>query len=170
MSKSRERSKHNPDDIVERLRIPIPWCEDYNDERREAADEIERLTEANGYTSNALGKAEAEIERLRKIEPQFLALKEERIRWFADNEWLTTDNERLREALERIEQWSRAYPLSIFPEPDLKKAAEVLKANGMTLDAISAHAMRHVVEGVGKIARDALGDAQARVPEEWEQI
>jgi hypothetical protein len=44
----------------------------------------------------------------------------------------------------------------MFPEPDLKKAAEVLKANGMTLDAISASCMRHVVEGVGKIAREAL--------------
>ena len=64
--------------------------------------------------------------------------------------------ERLQESLHQIESWSRAYPLSVFPEPDLKRAAEVLKANGMTLDAISAHAMRHIVEGVGKIAREAL--------------
>ena len=64
--------------------------------------------------------------------------------------------DRLEEALHRIEQWSRSYPLAVFPEPDLKKAAEVLKVNGMTLDAISAHAMRHVVEGVGEIAREAL--------------
>lgn len=59
-------------------------------------------------------------------------------------------------ALQRIVQWSKAYPLDIFPEPDLKKAAAVLKANGMTLDAISASCMRHVVEGVGKIAKEAL--------------
>jgi hypothetical protein len=70
--------------------------------------------------------------------------------------WAAAEIERLQEALEGIDQWSRAYPLSVFPEPDLKKAAEVLKASGMTLDAISAHAMRHVVEGVGKIARAAL--------------
>lgn len=76
--------------------------------------------------------------------------------WRDRAEKAETENEVLREALERIEQWSRAYPLSVFPEPDLKTAAEVLKANGMTLDAISAHAMRHVVEGVGKIARAAL--------------
>jgi hypothetical protein len=62
----------------------------------------------------------------------------------------------LEAALEQIEQWSRAYPLEIFPEPDLKRARELLEAGGMTLDAISAHAMRHVIEGVGKIARDAL--------------
>ena len=64
--------------------------------------------------------------------------------------------ERLRAALEQIEQWGRAYPLSVFPEPDLKRARELLEAGGMTLDAISADAMRHVVEDVGVIARRAL--------------
>ena len=64
--------------------------------------------------------------------------------------------DRMQEALWQIDQWSRAYPLSVFPEPDFKKAAELLKAGGITLDAISASIMRHVVEGVGKIARAAL--------------
>jgi multidrug resistance efflux pump len=66
--------------------------------------------------------------------------------------------ERLEEALRRIDDWSKAYPLSVFPEPDLERAAHVLKANGMTLDAISAFTMRHCIEGVGKIARDALDE------------
>lgn len=64
--------------------------------------------------------------------------------------------EALEEALERIVQWSEAYPLDIFPEPDWKRAAELLDAGGITLDAISVSCMRHVVEGVGKIARAAL--------------
>jgi hypothetical protein len=64
--------------------------------------------------------------------------------------------ERYEEALQQILQWSEAYPLAIFPEPDWKKAAQLLKAGGMTLDAISASCMRHVVEGVGRIAREAL--------------
>jgi hypothetical protein len=64
--------------------------------------------------------------------------------------------ERLTEAHERIVEWSRAYPLTVFPEPDLKKARELLEAGGMTLDAISADAMRHVIEQVAKIARAAL--------------
>ena len=54
-------------------------------------------------------------------------------------------------------QWSEAYPLEIFPPPDYPRARAVLEANGMTLDAISADCMRHVVEGVGKIAREVLG-------------
>jgi len=62
----------------------------------------------------------------------------------------------LEEALHRIVQWSEAYPLDIFPEPDLKKARALLEAGGITLDAISAHCMRHVVEGLGKIASAAL--------------
>jgi len=64
--------------------------------------------------------------------------------------------ERYRSALHEIEAWSRAYPLKVFPEPDFDRARRILEASGMTLDAISASNMRHVVEGVGKIARDAL--------------
>lgn len=62
----------------------------------------------------------------------------------------------LESALQGIVQWSEAYPLDIFPEPDLVKARALLEAGGITLDSVSAHCMRHVIEGVGKIARDAL--------------
>lgn len=67
--------------------------------------------------------------------------------------------EKYEEALERIVRWSEAFPIEIFPEPDadyLRRAHEVLTASGMTLDRLSANAMRHVVVGVGKIAREAL--------------
>jgi hypothetical protein len=71
---------------------------------------------------------------------------------------VTTEDriELLEAALHRIVQWSEAYPLDIFPEPDLEKAHELLKAGGITLDAVSAHCMRRVVRGVGMIAREAL--------------
>jgi hypothetical protein len=64
--------------------------------------------------------------------------------------------EQLREALRRIDEWSRAYPIEAFPEPDLKRANQILEAGGMSIDGISASAMRHVTEGVGRIARVAL--------------
>jgi hypothetical protein len=67
----------------------------------------------------------------------------------------------LEEALQRIVWWADAYPLDIFPVPapaDLQKAHEVLKANGMTIDAISAYSMRHALRGVGDIAKGALGE------------
>ena len=47
-----------------------------------------------------------------------------------------------------LTQWLRAYPLSIFPEPDLEKAAELLKAGGQTLDSVSANMARHVLSRV----------------------
>ena len=64
--------------------------------------------------------------------------------------------EKLEQALHHIVQWSEAYPLTVFAEPDWEKAAELLKAGGISLDSISASCMRHVVEGVGQIAREAL--------------
>jgi hypothetical protein len=75
----------------------------------------------------------------------------------------------LEQALHKIDQWSKAYPLDVFPEPDLKKARSLLQAGGITLDSISAHCMRHVVEGVGKIAREALAAPVAiqQMPEKW---
>ena len=66
--------------------------------------------------------------------------------------------EAMSDALQSIVQWSEAYPLSVFPEPDLKKARQLLEAGGVTLDSVSAHCMRHVVVGVGEIARRALHD------------
>jgi len=65
----------------------------------------------------------------------------------------------LTEALERIANWADAYPTAVFPVPGddyMQRAHEVLKANGMTVDRISADAMRHALHGVGRIARAAL--------------
>jgi glutamate synthase domain-containing protein 2 len=64
--------------------------------------------------------------------------------------------ERLTKALERLERWANAYPTQVFPKPDLKKAHKVLKSAGMSLGAINADAMRHVLEGVKEIVKQAL--------------
>jgi uncharacterized protein (DUF779 family) len=57
---------------------------------------------------------------------------------------------------EHIKGWCDAYPISVFPEPDFKKAHEVLKANGMTLDSISASNMKHVIMQVQKMIEDTI--------------
>jgi DNA repair exonuclease SbcCD ATPase subunit len=56
--------------------------------------------------------------------------------------------ETLQERLDQIRTWCDAYPLDIFPEPDLKEARRLLETGGMTLDAVSAQAMRHVLNGI----------------------
>jgi hypothetical protein len=66
------------------------------------------------------------------------------------------EKDRLRDALEQIEQWSHAYPLKAFPEPDFGLARDLLAAGGITIDAVSASNMRHVVTQVGRMARAAL--------------
>lgn len=73
-----------------------------------------------------------------------------------ENAELKAEKERQREALERIQRWQQAYPVKMFPKPDLKKAQKVLKAAGMTLDAISADNMRHVLDGIKNIVKTAL--------------
>lgn len=74
---------------------------------------------------------------------------------------VTAREDRMEEALRRIAVWADAYPLQAFPEPDAAyyaKAREVLEANGMTLDRLSADAMRHVITQVGHIAKRAIND------------
>ena len=51
-------------------------------------------------------------------------------------EQLETENNKLSEMIEGVRQWGNAYPIEVFPEPDLIKAHKVLTANGMTLDSI----------------------------------
>jgi uncharacterized coiled-coil protein SlyX len=79
-----------------------------------------------------------------------------------NNEWVKIRRAleaRIREleyALGRIDNWAKAYPLKVFPEPDFKKVAEVLKAAGLNLDAVSASNMRHVISQVKDITETAL--------------
>ena len=62
--------------------------------------------------------------------------------------------EEANDLLDKIEAWAKAYPVSVFPEPDFAKAHKVLTENGMTLDAISASNMRHVLTQLQKMIDD----------------
>lgn len=101
-----------------------------------AADEIERLTQC-------LATANANHERFER-------------EWYLRGDEI----ERHEEAFHRIKQWAEAYPLDVFPEPDLKRSAQVLKDAGLSLDRISAKAMRHVITQVQAIVDGALRAAQ----------
>lgn len=67
-------------------------------------------------------------------------------------EELEEENELLKEKFQRLYDWAEAYPVKVFPEPDLEKAAQVLKENGMTLDVISASNFRFLLNRVMEIA------------------
>lgn len=68
--------------------------------------------------------------------------------------YLETKIENIDYKLYKIESWTKAYPLKLFPEPDFKKAAEVLSKAGMTIDSISASNMRHVLNGIIRIIKE----------------
>jgi len=72
---------------------------------------------------------------------------------------------RLRAALADIVRWADAYPLTIFPEPDMALAHKLLKAGGVSLDAVSASCMRYVAEQVKATVTKALGRKPACLPE-----
>lgn len=72
---------------------------------------------------------------------------------------LSRQDRRIQEieaALTRIDNWAKAYPLKVFPEPDFKEVAQVLKDAGISLDAVSASNMRHVITGIRDIVEQAL--------------
>ncbi len=91
-------------------------------------------------------------------------------------EIITKRMEEAEEKLDKIEQWCNAYPLDVFPEPDFKKAAQVLKENGMTIDSISASNIRHALKGVKVvIGKDEKYASQTKIKlqeltEEQEQL
>jgi len=57
-------------------------------------------------------------------------------------------------ALVKVDNWAKAYPLDVFPEPDWQKAKKLLGSN--LLSCISASNMRHVIKGVKDIVTNAL--------------
>ncbi|MBE0574194.1 hypothetical protein IH575_04805 [Candidatus Dojkabacteria bacterium] len=84
--------------------------------------------------------------------------------WSTPTQWnkrpiedqLRAENERLREALGLIQNWTKAYPLEMFPIPDFKLARKLLEDGGVSYDGLNVYSMRHVINGVSKIVNDAL--------------
>jgi hypothetical protein len=69
-----------------------------------------------------------------------------RISLDAERKALAIRVERLEDAIHKINQWTEAYPpQAALPEPDFKRAADVLEAAGMTVDALSASNVHYIV-------------------------
>jgi chromosome segregation ATPase len=77
--------------------------------------------------------------------------------WGQEVNKVTEDMDTLQSKFDRISDWCKAYPLDVFPEPDFKLARQLLEAGGVTLDAVSASNMRHVVEGIARIINEGSG-------------
>lgn len=99
--------------------------------RRDVAT-LSEIIEMWGVAENEVKRLEAEVATLRAV------------------------NELMHDALHQLRQWAEAYPLDIFPEPDLIRIAGLLRENGMTLDSVSAHIMRHALKGIRSIVDEGL--------------
>ncbi len=72
---------------------------------------------------------------------------------------LLAKHEKAEKALREIDDWAKAYPVKIFPEPTkeyLKQADIILKANGLNLDRISASNIRQVLNDIKDKVKTAL--------------
>ena len=94
----------------------------------------------------------------RDLEKALKAALEEIDKLRAENSQLRNENERLKEAIELLQNWVKAYPLEMFPEPDLKLARKLLTDGGVSYDALNVYSMRHVINGVGRIIDETLNE------------
>jgi len=67
-----------------------------------------------------------------------------------------TDNEleQLRDALDRIEQWCRAYPVEVFvplTDEQIRTANTVLSFADISIGALHAQWARHILSGIADI-------------------
>jgi len=72
---------------------------------------------------------------------------------------LRAENAKLREALLKIADGRKAYPIEISPEPsdaDWYKARKILAKNGLNLSDFNISNMRHIAEYDAEIAQEAL--------------
>ena len=104
--------------------------------------------------SNTVGlSADITNEEFRALLEDHATLQARVLELEQENAALRAQVERLTEHLERIEDWCRAYPIDVFPDPDLTKCRELLGDGQFT--RLNAHAMRHVVNGIALIAERA---------------
>lgn len=99
------------------------------------------------YTENA--KADEAKIGWRTLEAENAELR-------SDNRRMAIQNETMDIALHQIIRWCDSYPTDVFGEPDTEQARRLLEAGGMTLDSISALAVRRIVSAIRGYAQAAL--------------
>lgn len=70
---------------------------------------------------------------------------------------MTERQERMAEALHNILQWTEAYPVGVFTVPDFEAIRQKIGDGPMA--ALHGSWARHLLMGIGNIAREGLRDS-----------
>jgi hypothetical protein len=113
----------------------------------------DKIEGPGGLTINPAGR--------RVLDDEIARLRADNERLLYNTKPLLERTERMEKALRDIESWAKAYPVERFLEPSsdqMRQAELALRGSGVSLAAINASAMRHVLDGVINIVKDGLGD------------
>ena len=128
----------------------------------EAIKQTEELTEEVNVWKPALITKQLEIDELRhKLAACESVLSDAELMRDAASVYADELKAKLDIAVDKfheLDNWAKAYPLDVFPEPDWNKAKELLGSN--LLSCISASNMRHVINGVKDIVENALAEIE----------
>ena len=149
-------------------RQPTDMETQQRDELKELQIAHDELHTESCHYAGQLSASRKEVERLlglgsweRDHRERYQAERDEANEKYGD---LQAENERLQDALDKIHQWCKAYPRTVFIEPTEKEweqIRDVLNYNGLSLDAVSGSCMRHVVERWTEITEEALKGGEA---------
>lgn len=144
--------------------IKVHACNPYDIDMPLTETDARLIASMRNNWSDALEEIEAQKKRIEQLETRLnIAVKIAPNRTKEDFDWNILDRiDQLETVLNRLRSWARAYPLDVFPEPDFIKVRELLAAGGITIDAVSASNMRHVIYEVQKMISKVL-------PEEKEE-
>ena len=70
------------------------------------------------------------------------------------------ETERMRDALWDIKRWAEAYPVEVFPEPDLRAIRAQIGDDAFS--ALHGTWGRHILAGIARYVRAGLGDEGVR--------
>jgi len=62
----------------------------------------------------------------------------------------------IEELKETLQEQFDAYPVSVFPEPDLERVSKILAEHGIALDCVSASAIRAALKVTARIVNSVV--------------